>query len=147
MLELAAAKAPQIPFIEGDALRVPFADGFFDAVTIAFGLRNLLSAEAGLQELFRVLKPGGWAAVLEFSRPKAPAFRAVFDFYFNRLLPRVGGLVSGSRSAYQYLPDSVARFPDQVQLAALMRKAGFEEVEFENLTGGIAAMHVGKRPP
>lgn len=147
MLELAAAKAPQIPFIEGDALRAPFADGFFDAVTIAFGLRNLLSAEAGLQELFRVLKPGGWAAVLEFSRPKAPAFRAVFDFYFNRLLPRVGGLVSGSRSAYQYLPDSVARFPDQVQLAALMRKAGFEEVEFENLTGGIAAMHVGKRPP
>ncbi len=147
MLELATAKAPQIPFIEGDALRAPFADGSFDAVTIAFGLRNLSSAEEGLKELFRLLKPGGWVAVLEFSRPRFPGFRRIFDFYFNRLLPRVGGLVSGSRSAYQYLPDSVARFPDQRQLATLMRKTGFEEVEFENLTGGIAALHVGKRPP
>jgi demethylmenaquinone methyltransferase / 2-methoxy-6-polyprenyl-1,4-benzoquinol methylase len=146
MLELATAKAPQIPFIEGDALRAPFADGSFDAVTIAFGLRNLSSAEAGLKELFRLLKPGRWAAILEFSRPSAPGFRSVFDFYFTRLLPRVGGLVSGSRSAYQYLPDSVARFPDQSQLAVLMRRSGFEEVEFENLTGGIAALHVGKRP-
>lgn len=151
MLEIAARKAsgadsPEIPFVEGDALSLPFADGTFDAVTIAFGLRNLASVESGLEELFRVLKPGGRAAVLEFSRPVVPGFRGLFQFYFTRVLPRLGGLVSGSRGAYEYLPDSVKRFPDQKRLAAMMREAGFVEVEFKNLTGGIAALHMGTRP-
>jgi demethylmenaquinone methyltransferase/2-methoxy-6-polyprenyl-1,4-benzoquinol methylase len=146
MLEIAARKAPQIMFIEGDALRLPFAALTFDAVTIAFGLRNLSSVEVGLEELRRVLRPGGWLIVLEFSTPVVPGFRALFDFYFGRVLPRVGGLLSGSREAYQYLPDSVGRFATQDQLASMMRDAGFEKVGFENLTGGIAALHCGQRP-
>jgi len=151
MLDIAArktsARARVIPFIEGDALRLPFAEQSFDAVTIAFGLRNLSSVEGGLRELWRVLKPGGRAAVLEFSSPVVPGFRALFQFYFTRVLPRIGGYVSGSRGAYEYLPDSVSRFPDQERLASLMREVGFEEVEYQNLTGGIAALHMGTRPP
>ncbi|HVF55182.1 MAG TPA: bifunctional demethylmenaquinone methyltransferase/2-methoxy-6-polyprenyl-1,4-benzoquinol methylase UbiE [Pyrinomonadaceae bacterium] len=146
MLEIAAQKAGAIPFVEGDALRLPFADASFEVVTIAFGLRNLSSVEGGLRELRRVLSPGGQAAILEFSRPIVPGFRALFQFYFTRVLPLVGGLISGSRGAYEYLPDSVSKFPDQKRLAALMREVGFEEVEYRNLTGGIAALHMGRAP-
>jgi len=145
MLDLAKQKERRIDLIEGDALGLPFADGTFDAVTIGFGLRNLSSTESGLRELRRVLKPGGWAAILEFSQPTARGFRALVSFYYARILPRFGGLFSGSRSAYEYLPDSISRFPDQQKLAELMRGAGFEEVSFENLTGGIAALHTGRR--
>ena len=147
MLEIAAAKSTdQIPFIEGDALALPFREGSFEAVTIAFGLRNLASVDGGLAELRRVLKPGGWVAVLEFSRPANALLRPVFGLYFTKVLPLMGGLISGSRSAYSYLPASVQKFPDQQQLALLMQRAGFEQVEFENLTGGIAALHLGRRP-
>ena len=150
MLDVAARKAGAggraIPFVEGDALHLPFADGAFDAVTIAFGLRNLASVADGLRELLRVTKRGGAVAILEFSRPVVPGFSALFRLYFTRLLPLVGGLVSGSRGAYEYLPDSVSRFPAQQELAGMMRAAGFAEVEFENLTGGIAALHTGRRP-
>ena len=151
MLEIAARKATatndtEIPFVEGDALKLPFADASFDAVSIAFGLRNLSSVEAGLKELWRVLKPSGRAAILEFSTPVVPGFRALFKFYFTRVLPRIGGMISGSRGAYEYLPDSVSRFPDQKRLAEMMSEAGFEEVEYKNLTGGIAALHLGTRP-
>jgi demethylmenaquinone methyltransferase/2-methoxy-6-polyprenyl-1,4-benzoquinol methylase len=149
MLEIARRKADadsrSIPFVEGDALRLPFADETFDAVTIAFGLRNLAGVADGLRELRRVLKPGGRLAVLEFSSPVVPGFKALFRFYFTRVLPHIGGLVSGSRGAYEYLPDSVSRFPDQKRLAELMRAEGFERVEYSNLTGGIAALHTGTR--
>ena len=145
MLELAAQKYPRLSFIEGDALQLPFGDASFDAVTIGFGLRNLSSTEDGLKELRRVLRPRGRAAILEFSKPRVPGFRALSTAYCNYLLPRIGGIVSGSRSAYRYLPDSVARFPDQEALASLMRDVGFDEVEFQNLTGGIAALHIGRR--
>lgn len=149
MLEIARRKADadsrSIPFVEGDALRLPFADATFDAVTIAFGLRNLAGVADGLRELRRVLKPGGRLAVLEFSSPVVPGFRSLFRFYFTRVLPHIGGLVSGSRGAYEYLPDSVSRFPDQKRLAELMRAEGFEGVEYSNLTGGIAALHTGTR--
>ena len=150
MLEIAARKAStnvsEIPFVEGDALKLPFADEAFNAVSIAFGLRNLSNVEEGLRELRRVLKPSGRVAILEFSRPVVPGFRALFQFYFTRVLPKLGGMISGSRGAYEYLPDSVSRFPDQKRLAAMMREAGFEEVEYQNLTGGIAALHLGTRP-
>lgn len=147
MLEIAAGKtSDRIPLIEGDALDLPFRDGAFEVVTIAFGLRNLASVEGGLAELRRVLKPGGWVAVLEFSRPANAMMRPLFGLYFTRVLPLMGGLVSGSRMAYSYLPASVQKFPDQKQLLLLMQRAGFEQVRFENLTGGIAALHMGKRP-
>ena len=145
MLERAARKQPRIAFVEGDALQLPFDEGVFDAVTIAFGLRNLSSVERGLSELQRVLKPSGWAAILEFSKPVVPGFRSLAAAYCTRLLPRIGGLISGSRSAYEYLPDSVARFPDQETLSAMMSDAGFADVGFENLTGGVAALHTGRR--
>lgn len=143
MLELAAEKAVAIPFSEGDAMNLGFASNTFDAVTIAFGLRNLSNFGDGLAELFRILKPGGRLVVLEFSTPTVPGFRSLFNFYFSRLLPRIGGVVSGSRGAYEYLPDSVSKFPDQRSLASLMSSTGFGSVEFENLTGGIAAIHLG----
>ncbi len=150
MLAIAVKKTarcePRIPLIEGDALNLPFLDRSFDCVTIAFGLRNLSNVAAGLAELVRVVKPGGKVAVLEFSRPVVPGFRSLFRVYFTRVLPFLGGVISGSKSAYQYLPESVFHFPDQENLAALMAQAGLEEVEYENLTGGIAALHIGQRP-
>jgi demethylmenaquinone methyltransferase/2-methoxy-6-polyprenyl-1,4-benzoquinol methylase len=146
MLEIAARKAPRICFVEADALRLPFPDASFTGVTIAFGLRNLASVESGLRELRRVLKPEGWLAILEFSRPQRPGFRALVEAYSQKLLPRIGGWISGSRSAYTYLPDSVSRFPDQARLAAMMRAESFANVAFEDLTGGVAALHIGQRP-
>ena len=151
MLNLAARKATdgtgrRCVFIEGDALRLPFQTEAFDVVTIAFGLRNLSSVEKGLSELLRVLKPGGRTCILEFSKPVVPGFNLLFQLYFTRLLPRIGGMISGSSGAYEYLPASVSRFPDQKRLALMMREAGFEEVNYENLTGGIAALHLGTRP-
>lgn len=146
MLTIAAGKVErQIRFVEGDALSLPFNDLSFDLVTIAFGLRNLSNAEEGLRELRRVLKPGGWVAVLEFSKPVNRVLRPLFGFYFSKILPLMGGIISGSRSAYTYLPDSVQRFPDQEKLLRLMQQAGFAQVSYENLTGGIAALHLGRR--
>jgi demethylmenaquinone methyltransferase/2-methoxy-6-polyprenyl-1,4-benzoquinol methylase len=130
---------------EGDALRLPFADCSFDVVTIAFGLRNLEHVEGGLAEILRVLKPGGCAAALEFSRPVIPVFRQAFEFYFHNVLPHVGSLVSGSDGAYRYLPASVRAFPDQKRLAGMMREVGYANVRYHNLTGGVAALHLGER--
>ncbi len=150
MLQVGATKASKrgvtIPFIEADALQLPFADRSFDATTIAFGLRNLSNYEQGFAELLRVLKPRGRVVVLEFSKPTLPLLRPLFRFYFTKLLPFFGGLISGSRSAYQYLPDSVSRFPGQDELADKMAEAGFVNVSYKNLSGGIAAIHVGTRP-
>ena len=145
MLTLAQAKAPRLAFIEGDALRLPFADASFEGLTIGFALRNLASVEDGLSELLRVLKPNGVVAILEFSQPVGGLFRRLVGFYNGHLLPRIGGLLSGSRGAYEYLPVSISKFPNQETLAAMMRTAGFEDVSFENLSGGIAALHTGRR--
>jgi demethylmenaquinone methyltransferase/2-methoxy-6-polyprenyl-1,4-benzoquinol methylase len=134
-----------IPYIEGDGMNLSFADNTFDAVTIAFGLRNFSNWLDGLKELHRVLKPNGKLAILEFSAPVIPGFRQIFNLYFTRVLPRIGGAVSGSRGAYEYLPNSVSRFPDQKNLARMMGEVGFSEVEYKNLTGGIAAVHTGTK--
>lgn len=147
MLTIARSKSAAgpggIPYVEGDALNLPFETGQFDAVTIAFGLRNLANVADGLEEMCRVLKPGGRLAVLEFSSPIVPGFGRLFNFYFSHILPRIGGAVSGSRGAYEYLPDSVSKFPDQKKLAGLMTETGFDTVRYQNLTGGVAALHSG----
>ena len=147
MLALAPAKtAPVKPlFIEGDALDLPFADHSFDLVTNAFGLRNLESVERGLKEIFRVLKPGGQVAILEFSHPVVPLLDHVFGYYFSKILPRIGALVSGSKHAYTYLPNSVSYFPNQKHLAEIMESIGLREVRYHNLLAGIAALHIGTR--
>ena len=144
-LEDDEADAVQVHLVEGDALRIPAADETFGVVTIAFGLRNLESVEEGLSEIYRVLRREGRAAVLEFSHPRTPVFRGLFNLYFTRLLPRIGGAISGSRFAYQYLPDSVREFPDQGRLRAMMEAVGFSRVRYYNLFGGVAALHLGDK--
>ncbi|MEZ5306814.1 MAG: bifunctional demethylmenaquinone methyltransferase/2-methoxy-6-polyprenyl-1,4-benzoquinol methylase UbiE [Pyrinomonadaceae bacterium] len=149
MLEIADQKASKrgldIPLVEADGLALSFPDDSFDAVTIAFGLRNFSNWEAGIKEFFRILKPGGVVVILEFSAPIVPGFKQLFSFYFSNILPRIGGAVSGSRGAYEYLPDSVSKFPDQKRLVEIMRQNGFSNVEYSNLTGGIAALHSGTK--
>ncbi len=149
MLEIAFEKNAKnntsIPYTEADGMNLSFAGASFDAVTIAFGLRNFSNWQDGLRELHRVLKSGGKLVILEFSTPVVPGFRQAFQFYFSTILPRIGGAVSGSRGAYEYLPDSVSKFPDQKNLAAMMRETGFSDVEYKNLTGGIAAIHSGTK--
>jgi len=130
---------------EADALRLPFGDESLDLVTAAFGFRNLANYERGIGEMLRVLKAGGTAAILEFSTPPNFLFRAAYNFYSAKLLPLIGGLISGSREAYTYLPESVRRFPGAEQLAEQMRSAGFESVTFHRLTGGIVALHIGRK--
>jgi len=145
MLSVANEKAGGLPFVEADAMQLPFNDCRFDAVTIAFGLRNLPNVKKGLEELYRVVKPGGKLVVLEFSSPVIPGFRGLFNFYFHRILPAIGGLVSGSQAAYSYLPHSVSKFPGQERLAKMFEETGFGNVSFRDLTGGIAAIHTGIR--
>jgi len=149
MLQIAFNKneknALKIPYIEADGMNLSFADESFDAVTIAFGLRNFSNWQNGLIEFHRILKKGGKLVILEFSTPVIPGFRQAFQFYFSNILPRIGGAVSGSRGAYEYLPDSVSKFPDQKNLAKMMRENGFLDVEYKNLTGGIAAIHIGTK--
>ncbi len=129
---------------EGDALRLPVRDGSLDLITVAFGFRNLADYDAGLREMRRALRPGGAAAILEFSQPPNPAFRAVYGFYSRRVLPLIGGAISGSPDAYRYLPESVRKFPAAVELAEDMRSAGFREASYKYLTGGIVALHWGE---
>lgn len=145
MLVLSVQKTQVLPIrtVEADSMVTPFADNSFNAVTVAFGLRNLEDPKKGLAEMRRVLKPGGVAVVLEFSRPVVPVMRQLFQFYFHRILPRIGAWVSGQGSAYTYLPDSVSRFPAQGALAAMMEDVGFRRVSYRNLSGGIAALHWG----
>jgi demethylmenaquinone methyltransferase/2-methoxy-6-polyprenyl-1,4-benzoquinol methylase len=119
-------------------------DETFDGITIAFGIRNVVDRQQGLREMARVLKPGGRAVILEFATPLNGFFRAIYYFYFLRVLPWLGGLIS-QRSAYQYLPDSVLEFPDRGTFKEMMEEAGFSDVRIHDLTGGIAAVHVGTR--
>jgi demethylmenaquinone methyltransferase/2-methoxy-6-polyprenyl-1,4-benzoquinol methylase len=132
-------------FVEGDTLKLPFRNDSLDVVASAFGFRNLANYALGLQEMQRVLKPGGRVAILEFSQVRWPVFGSLFRFYFAHVLPRLGTWLSGVSGPYQYLPDSVSRFPDQEALAAALREAGFVEVSYRNLTGGVAALHVGRK--
>ena len=128
-----------------DALSLPLPDSACDAAMVAFGVRNLASLDAGLRELARVLAPGAPMVVLEFATPRWQPFRALYLVYFRRVLPAIGRLVSRHGSAYSYLPASVLEFPEPDELATRMRAAGFAEVTWERMTGGIVALHVGTR--
>jgi len=134
----------RIVLVNAPCEAMPHPDGIFDGITIAFGIRNVVDRQQGLCEMARVLKPGGRAVILEFATPLNGVFRAIYYFYFLRVLPWLGGLIS-QRSAYQYLPDSVLEFPDRETFKAMMEQAGFVDVKVFNLTGGIAAVHVGVR--
>jgi demethylmenaquinone methyltransferase/2-methoxy-6-polyprenyl-1,4-benzoquinol methylase len=145
MLVQAQHKGIASPLFESDALMLPLRDGSLDLITIAFGFRNLANYRRGLEELMRVLKPGGLVAILEFSQPTSRAFRALYGFFSRRVLPWIGGAISGSREAYAYLPESIRRFPGADELSSEIRAAGFAEVDFERLTGGAVALHVASK--
>ncbi len=130
---------------EADALALPMAENSFDLIAVSFGFRNLTNYRAGLAELHRVLKPGGQLAILEFSHPPGSFMKVAYGLYSRMVLPLVGAAVSGSREAYDYLPDSIRKFPRAPQLSELMQTAGFAQTEFQLLTGGIAALHIGTK--
>ena len=140
------AGAAAVAFAEADALELPFADASFDLATTAFGFRNLANYERGLREMHRVLRRGGELGMVEFTAPAGTLLGALYRFYFTRLVPRLGGAISGNAAAYSYLPDSVAKFPSPEDLAARMSRAGFEEVRFERWTFGAVALHTARRP-
>jgi len=129
----------------GDTLRLPFPDRVFKGAMVAFGVRNLADLARGFSEFARVLEPGGRLVVLEFTEPPNPILRWLYLFYFRRILPLVGRIVSGHPWAYTYLPESVREFPDPPRLAEMMKEAGFGEARYTLLSGGIAALHVGIR--
>ncbi len=143
MLQKANSKTANGHWFEADALQLPLAGDSLDLVTTAFGFRNLTNYRGGLLELRRILKPGGTLAILEFSTPPNPLLAAAYGFYSRAILPAIGGVISGSRDAYTYLPESVRKFPDADGLADQMREAGFVNVRFERLTFGIVALHLG----
>ena len=137
-----------ITLLTGNAESLQFCDRTFQAATVAFGIRNVTDIKAALGEMHRVLKPGGRAVCLEFSRPVNGSLRMLYDFYSFTLLPRIGRLVSRDQTGvYNYLPASIRAFPDQERFKELFLEAGFSHVTYRNLTGGIVAIHVGMKPP
>jgi demethylmenaquinone methyltransferase/2-methoxy-6-polyprenyl-1,4-benzoquinol methylase len=151
MLEIGGRKAvdrgleQSVRFVEGDALDLPFPAGSFDAVTIAFGLRNLEDYRAGLREMARVIRPGGYLAILEFSVPTLPLLRQLYLFYFTKILPRIGAAVSGREGPYSYLPASVREFPAPRLLCRTLQEEGFGEARDRGLTLRIATLYLAKR--
>ena len=141
MLRTGARTRPGLPFVAGDGTRLPFADAAFDAVTISFGLRNVVDVDAALAEMLRVTRPGGRLVVCEFSRPTWAPWRTVYTEYLMQALPRVARAVSSNPEAYVYLAESIRAWPDQAGLAAVLRGAGWSAVQWRNLTGGIVALH------
>ncbi len=146
MLVLASAKSESagVQWIEADALQLPFPDQSFDLVTSAFGFRNLADYDAGLREIRRIIRPGGECGILDFNEPKG-VLGKLYNVYFESILPRIGGLISGSQGAYAYLPASVARFPAPAEMLGRMHAVGFREVSWSPYTLGIAGLFRGRR--
>lgn len=138
--------ADRITLVQADSEALPFPDGTFDAVTVAFGVRNFEHLEQGVRDMVRVLRPGGRLFVLEFSRPRKAPFRQLFRFYFHRVMPSVGKAISRDSAAYTYLPRSVDAFPEGADFEALLQRAGLTEVRSIPLTGGIATLYRGRLP-
>lgn len=146
MLGEGKKRRPWLPFTAGDGTRLPFADGVFDAVTISFGLRNIQDTDAALAELHRVTKPGGRLVICEFSEPTWAPFRTVYTEYLMRALPPVARAVSSNPDAYVYLAESIRTWPNQPELAGRLQGVGWTEVAWRNLTGGVVALHRGRKP-
>lgn len=144
MLAVGKQRRPHLSFVAGDALQLPYADSSFDAVTISFGLRNVEHTRAALTEMRRVTKPGGTLVVCEFSTPRWKPFRAVYGNYLVAAIPRIARLVSSNPAAYEYLAESIQAWPDQVRLAGVLEQAGWRDVQWRNLSGGIVALHRGR---
>jgi len=140
----ASAVVIQPPAV-ADTMRLPFREGSFDIVSVAFGIRNVANLEAGLHEMVRVCRPGGRVAVLEFSHPRSAAFRALYEFYFFRVLPLIGRTLTGTR-AYSYLPKSVSKFPDTREFTGLLSRISSGQVVAHRLTGGIATLYIAQKP-
>jgi len=139
------ARGTPVHAVTADALTLPLPDASCAGAIVAFGARNLADLDAGLREVARALRPGARYVILEFTTPTAAPIRAGYHLYFHHVLPRIGGLISGNRGAYRYLPESVAHFPSAPTLAERMRRAGFRDVSWTSLTFGIAAIHVGAK--
>lgn len=133
----------RLDWVVGDAMALPFADNSFDRYTISFGIRNVTRIEDALAEAYRVLRPGGRLMVLEFSQLPVPGLQWLYDLYSFNVIPAMGQVVTGDRDSYQYLVESIRRFPDQDSFAGMIRAAGFEQVKYRNLTMGVAALHSG----
>ncbi|MBR9907242.1 MAG: bifunctional demethylmenaquinone methyltransferase/2-methoxy-6-polyprenyl-1,4-benzoquinol methylase UbiE [Gammaproteobacteria bacterium] len=132
-----------VRYVQANAEELPFADDSFDIITIAFGLRNVTDKQKALESMFRVLKPGGRLLVLEFSKPVQPLLNQAYDFYSFNVLPKMGQMVAGDAESYQYLAESIRMHPDQETLKGMMEQAGYDQVTYTNLTGGIVALHRG----
>lgn len=143
---LGAAEGVPVDFDVVDAQDIPYDDASFDAITMAYGIRNMPDRPKALAEMLRVLKPGGTLTCLDFSTPPNRLWAALYHFYLRHLIPFWGGLITGDRKGFVYLAQSIRAFPDQQGLAALMEQAGFADVTWENYSGGIAAVHVARRP-
>jgi demethylmenaquinone methyltransferase / 2-methoxy-6-polyprenyl-1,4-benzoquinol methylase len=146
MVEIGRRRRPDLPFVVGDATDLPFADGEFDAVTISFGLRNVVDTDAALAEMFRVTRPGGRLVICEFSTPPNPVWRAGYRLYNARVLPLIARAVSSNTDAYDYLAESIADWPDQRALARRIAAAGWLKVAHRNLFGGVVALHRASKP-
>ena len=132
-----------ISYVQANAEQLPFATNYFNLTTIGFGLRNVTHKDKALAEMFRVLKPGGKAIVLEFSTPTVKPVNKLYDFYSFKILPKIGKLVAKDEASYQYLSESIRMHPDQDSLKIMMEKAGFDKVNYHNLSAGIVAVHIG----
>jgi len=151
MLEKGRAKikalglSSKIQLLSGDSENIPFDENKFDAVTVAFGVRNFADVQRGLREIHRVLKPGGHIIVLEFSRPRQFPFKQVYNFYFKTILPKIGRMVSSDRAAYTYLPESVEAFPDGEDFVNILRNVGFKEITCKPLTFSVSSIYMGQK--
>ncbi|NLI19508.1 MAG: demethylmenaquinone methyltransferase [Actinomycetales bacterium] len=146
MVAVGKQRRPDLPFVAGDATALPFAEKSFDAVTISFGLRNVVDVDAALREMLRVTKPGGRLVVCEFSTPTWKPFREVYTFYLREVLPRLAQVVSSNNAAYTYLVESIDQWPDQRALGMRLKGNGWTRVGYHNLSGGIVAIHRAFRP-
>ncbi len=146
MVEEGRRRHPDMTFVQGDAEKLPFGDGEFDAVTISFGLRNVQNPDVALAEMYRVLKPGGRVVICEFSRPPVAILRVGYQAYLKYVMPLIAGAASSNPDAYKYLFESIAAWPDQGVLSQWLRAAGFTRVGYRNLSAGVVALHRGHKP-